>query len=194
MTNQCQTAAALWRGRLEGIIKGTGVFYTAEGAPDVMIEVACERNGLCDHDQRSFKAYLARWMGFTMLTAPWTRETIMPRMRASAVAAAKQCGPGKNGCGMRWWRGVNDGEVGVGEQMSALEMMQNLLIDQVSGPVGLETGGLSENDPTAGSDAGTTLVIEHDPITTGDRAGAGILTALVLAFLFGGGWWLITGE
>lgn len=160
-----------------------------------MIEVACERNGLCDHDQRSFKAYLARWMGFTMLTAPFTRERIMPRLRASAVAAAKQCGPGRNGCGMRWWRGgVNDGEVGIGEQMSALEVMQNLLITQVSGPVGLDNGGLSENDPTAGSDAGTTLTVDHDPISTGDRAGAGILTALVLAFLFGGGWWLITGE
>lgn len=159
-----------------------------------MIEVACERNGMCDHDQRSFKAYLSRWMGFTMITAPFTRESLMPRLRASAVAAAKQCGPGKGGCGMRWWRGENDREVGVGEQMSALEVMQNLLVGQVAGPVGLDTGGLSENDPTAGSDAGTTLVVEHDAITTGDKAGAGILTALVLAFLFGGAWWLITGE
>lgn len=159
-----------------------------------MIEIACERNGLCDHDQRSFKGYLARWMGFAMLTAPWTRETIMPRLRASAVAAAKQCGPGKNGCGLRWWQGgVNDGQVGVGEQMSALETIQNLLIDQVAGPVGETTGGTSKNDPTAGTEVGN-LEVEHDPITTADRAGAGILTALVLAFLFAGGAWLITGE
>ncbi len=159
-----------------------------------MIEVACERNGLCDEDQRSFKAYLARWMGFTMLTASWTRDAIMPRLRASAVAAAKQCGPGKGGCGLRWWQnGVNDGAVGVGEQMSALEVMQNLLVDQVSGPVGEDNGGVSKNDPTAGSDA-TGFTVEHDPVTTGDKAGAGILTALILAFLFGGGWWLITGD
>lgn len=159
-----------------------------------MIEMACERNGLCDHDQRSFKAYLARWMGFTMLTAPWTRDIIMPKLRASAVAAAKQCGPGKGGCGLRWWQGgVNDGEVGVGEQMSALEVMQNLLIDQVAGPVGETTGGISKNDPTAGTGSGN-LVVKHDAITTGDRAAAGILTLLVLAFLFGGGFWLVTGE
>jgi mannan endo-1,6-alpha-mannosidase len=194
MLTRLQTNAALWRGRLEGIIKASSVFFSADGAPNVMIEVACERNGLCDHDQRSFKAYLARWMGYAMLTAPWTRETLMPRLRASAVAAAKQCGPGKNGCGLRWWQGgVNDGEVGVGEQMSALETIQNLLVGQVAGPVSEQTGGISKNDPTAGSDGGS-LVIEHDPITTADRAGAGILTALVLAFLFGGGAWLVTGD
>lgn len=159
-----------------------------------MSEVACERNGLCDHDQRSFKAYLSRWMGYTMLTAPWTREKIMPKLRASAAAAAKQCGPGKGGCGLRWWRnGVNDGEVGVGEQMSALEVMQNLLIDQVVGPVGLDTGGISKNDPNAGSDAGS-FEVKHNAITTGDRAGAAILTIIVASLLFGGGWWMIMGE
>lgn len=158
-----------------------------------MIEVACERNGTCDDDQRSFKAYLARWMGWTMLVAPWTRDKLMPRLRASAVAAAKQCGPGKNGCGLRWWRGASDNEVGVGEQMAALEVMQNLLIDQVAGPVGENNGGISKNDPTAGSDAGP-VQVEMNPIGTGDKAGAGILTALVLAFLFGGAWWLITGD
>ena len=88
---------------------------------------------------------------------------------------------------------MNDGEVGVGEQMSALEVMQNLLVDQVSGPVGEQTGGISKNDPTAGSDGGN-LVIEHDSISTADRAGAGILTALVLFSMFGGGWWLVTGD
>ncbi|EUC37786.1 glycoside hydrolase family 76 protein [Bipolaris victoriae FI3] len=186
--------AEYWRTRLEGIIDGVGVFFNPEGAPDVMSEVACERNGLCDHDQRSFKAYLSRWMGYTMLTAPWTREKIMPKLRASAAAAAKQCGPGKGGCGLRWWRnGVNDGEVGVGEQMSALEVMQNLLIDQVAGPVGLDTGGISKNDPNAGSDAGS-FEVKHDAITTGDKAGAAILTIIVVSILFGGAWWMIMGE
>ena len=120
-----------------------------------MIEMACERNGLCDHDQRSFKAYLSRWMGYTMLSAPWTRDRIMP--------------------------------------MSALEVMQNLLVDQVSGPVGLDTGGISENDPTAGSDGGN-VRIEHDAITTGDKAGAAILTIVVFAVFLGGGGWLIMSE
>lgn len=159
-----------------------------------MIEVACERNGLCDHDQRSFKAYLARWMGWTIKTAPWTRELLMPKLKASAKAAAAQCGPGKGGCGMRWWQnGVNDREVGVGEQMSALEIMQNLLVDEVPGPVGEKTGGISKNDPSAGSGTNT-LEVKHSDITTGDRAGAAILTILLVAVCIVGGWFMITGE
>ncbi|CAN9176463.1 unnamed protein product [Alternaria alternata] len=193
-TNGDAEAAGRWRERLGGIINGTDIFFNAEGAPGVMIEMACERNGLCDHDQRSFKAYLSRWMGYTMLSAPWTRDRIMPKLRTSAAAAAQQCSAGKGGCGLRWWRGgVNDGEVGVGEQMSALEVMQNLLVDQVSGPVGLDTGGISENDPTAGSDGGN-VRIEHDAITTGDKAGAAILTIVVFAVFLGGGGWLIMSD
>lgn len=160
-----------------------------------MIEVACERNGLCDHDQRSFKAYLARWMGWTIKVAPFTREALMPKLRASAAAAAKQCNPGKGGCGMRWWQnGVNDGEVGVGEQMSALEVMQNLLVDEVPGPVGEKTGGISKNDPSAGSGENTLGAVRHSDITTGDKAGASFLTILVIAGIIGGGWFMITGE
>jgi mannan endo-1,6-alpha-mannosidase len=129
-----------------------------------------------------------------MLTAPWTRELLMPKLRASAVAAAKQCNPGKGGCGLRWWRnGVNDGEVGVGEQMSALEVMQNLLIDEVAGPVGEKTGGISKNDPSAGT-GDNVLAIEHDAITTADKFGAGMVTAFLIIGVLAGGWFMITSE
>lgn len=160
-----------------------------------MIEVACERNGLCDHDQRSFKAYLARFMGWTAQVAPFTREAIMPRLRASAVAAAKVCGQGADGntCGLRWWRnGQNDGEKGVGEQMSALEVVQNLLVTGSSGPVSETTGGTSKNDPSAGTN--TQILVNFRGITTADRAGAGIVTAMIIAGLGGGSWWLLQGE
>jgi mannan endo-1,6-alpha-mannosidase len=36
--------------------------------------------------------------------------------------------------------------------------------------------------------------IEHDAITTGDKAGAAILTLIVFAMFFGGGAWLIMSE
>ncbi|KAL6157108.1 hypothetical protein ACJQWK_06374 [Exserohilum turcicum] len=185
--------AAYWRKHLDGIIDNIGIFFSPDGAPNVMTEAACERNGLCDHDQRSFKAYLARWMGYTMLNAPYTREKLMPKLKTSAAAAAAQCSPGKGGCGLRWWQGKNDGQVGVGEQMSAMEVMQNLLIDQVAGPVGLDTGGVSKNDPTAGTDPGP-LKIQHGAIKTGDKVGAAFLTVLVAVIFFGGGWWMTTVE
>lgn len=178
---------------MAGIIRSTDIFFSHPGAPNIMVEVACERNGMCDHDQRSFKAYLSRWMGYTMLAAPWTREVIMPKLRASAIAAAQQCNAGVDGntCGLRWWQnGQNDGEVGVGEQMSALEVMQNLLINEVAGPVSEETGGVSKSDPSAGTDDDG-VVLNLDQMTTGDKAGAGILTAVLMLGIFGGSWWLI---
>lgn len=77
--------------------------------------------------------------------------------------------------------------------MSAMEVMQNLLIDQVAGPVGLDTGGVSKNDPTAGTDPGP-LKIQHGAIKTGDKVGAAFLTVLVAVIFFGGGWWMTTVE
>jgi mannan endo-1,6-alpha-mannosidase len=159
-----------------------------------MYEVACETNGKCNVDQRSFKAYLARWMGYTMKVAPWTVELIMPRMRTSAVAAAKQCNAGEDQqtCGLRWWQnGVNDGDFGVGQQMSAMEVIQNLLIDEVPGPVTMKTGGTSKSDPSAGSEV---IIAPTTPgaVTTGEKAGAGILTTLVLIGILGGAWWMVS--
>ena len=74
--------------------------------------------------------------------------------------------------------------------MNALEVMQSMLIDTVSGPVGNGTGATSQGDPLAGTgDRGTYA----DPrgITTADRAGAGILSALVIGSLVGGSYWMV---
>lgn len=154
-----------------------------------MYEAACEENfsgpGICDTDQLSFKAYLARWMASVTKLAPWTTDQIMPLLKSSAQAAAQQCTGGSDGvtCGSRWWMGW-DGSYGVGQQMSALEVIQANLISFVSGPVGNSTGGTSRGNPSAGMGEGN--VKPPDPITTGDKAGAGVLTAAVLAMLLGG--------
>jgi mannan endo-1,6-alpha-mannosidase len=159
-----------------------------------MFEVACEKNGKCNVDQRSFKAYLSRWMGYTSKVAPITRPLLMPKLQASAQAAAKQCNAGENGttCGLRWYNnGVNDGMFGVGQQMAAMEVIQNLLQDEVAGPVTQNTGGTSKSDPSAGSGP-KTQPTQFDAITTGDKAGAGILSALVLVGIVGGAWWMVS--
>ena len=69
-TNMNQTQNQLWKDRVQGILNGLDVFFK----DGVMTEVACENNGMCNLDQRSFKAYLARWLGYTAIVAPWTRE------------------------------------------------------------------------------------------------------------------------
>jgi len=158
-----------------------------------MTEVACEANGKCDIDQKSFKAYLARWMAATTKVAPWTHDLIMPKIQASAQAAAKQCSGGTDGvtCGMRWTtNGVWDGSYGVGEQMSALEVVQSLMIDSVAGPVQNDTGGTSKGNPNAGSHSEDNPLV-LDTIQTGDKVGAGFLTTLVLIAILGGAWWMV---
>lgn len=159
-----------------------------------MIEVACENNGKCDVDQRSFKAYLARWMGYTAIVAPWTRTMIDPLLKTSAQAAAKQCnaGPNQTSCGLRWVdNGKNDGSFGVGEQMAAMEVIQNLLYVSAPGPATQKAGGISVSNPDAGADAPDTPVT-FNSITTGDKAGASILTLLVLVAILVGAWWMVS--
>ena len=133
----------------------------ANTLPSHRYEVACEPNGNCNVDQLSFKAYLSRWMAATTKVAPWTSDQILPLLASSAQAAAQSCSGGNDGnvCGTRWTQAGWDGTFGVGQQMSA----------------------------SAGT--GTTVHVEPPhAITTGDKAGAGVLTAVVIVSLLGGGY------
>lgn len=107
----------------------------------------------------------------------------MPNLRTSATAAAQQCCGGTNGraCGLSWSKLGNwDGTYGVGQQMAALEVIQGTLIHQVAAPVTNTTGGTSTGNYDAGivSTVNPDIYIPH--ITNADRAGAGILTVLVV--------------
>lgn len=172
------------------MITGAGVFFK----DTVMYEVACEDNGKCNIDQRSFKAYLGRWMAATMVRAPFTKELILPLLQSSARAAAKSCTGGSDGqqCGLKWTTGSFDGLQGVGEQMSALEIFQSQLWDTVPGPVTAKTGGISEGDPSAGTGGDESPeALQLDDITTGDKVGAGFLTTMILIGVVGGAWWMV---
>jgi mannan endo-1,6-alpha-mannosidase len=155
---------------------------------------ACEASGKCNVDQKSFKAYLSRWMAQTSQVAPFTYDTIKPLLVSSAAAAAKSCSGGADGvtCGNKWTTGIWDGSFGVGEQMSALSVIQSTLIDKVAAPVTNSTGGTSTGNSAAGTGSstnadGTTTTV----VTSGDRVGAGFLTALILALFVGGTFWLV---
>ncbi|CAN9223482.1 unnamed protein product [Alternaria alternata] len=187
-----QTQNQLWKDRVQGILDGLDVFFK----DGVMTEVACENNGMCNVDQRSFKAYLARWLGYTAIVAPWTREQIDPLLKASAKAAAAQCNAGADqvSCGLRWTKnGINDGSFGVGEQMAALEIVQALLYPTVDGPATAERGGISQSNPNAGIEAPNDDGSTHfDSISTRDRVGASVLTVLVVGGSLVGVWWMVS--
>lgn len=189
-----------WRNHLEGLLNGTMVFFPPQFGGTIMQEVACEPYRSCNNDQPSFKAYLSRWMAATTQIAPFTASFIMPKLRASAQGAAKQCvGPPNGGttCGRQWNSTIWDGSLGIGEQMSALSVIQANLISKVAPPVTMASGGTSKSNPNAGT--GDTDQSRQDPnltrkVTMADKAGAGILTALVLGGLCGSTWWINFGS
>jgi len=193
------TGSPLWYERTLGIWNRTSqVFFTpttinnVKVNPNVMYEVACEPLGTCNTDQQSFKAYLARWMAATTRVAPFMFDQINPYLLSTAEAVAAQCNGGDDGvtCGTKWYDGTWDGTWGAGQQMSALEAVQSTLITQVAGPLSNTTGGSSEGDVNAGT-GGDSTAVDLGPVSTGDKAGAGILTALVLIGILGGAWWMI---
>jgi len=132
----------------------------------------------------SFKGYLHRWLSVVTQIAPFTRESILPMLRQSAAAAVAQCTGGQTGrkCGFYWSTGQFvdpsvDKTSGAGEQMNVLAAVSSLLIDDADPPATNRTGGTSKGNPNAGSEGGPR---EHGAITTGDRAGAAILTIVLL--------------
>jgi mannan endo-1,6-alpha-mannosidase len=174
-------------------------FNRGDGFPNIMRESGCESPppsfstpATCNTDQRSFKAYLARFMGYAYQLVPGTRDYIMTRLKASAVAAGKSCTgqPGGDTCGLSWIEQKYDGSTygiaqgGVGEHLAAMELFQNLLIDQAKTPNTHQTG-TSQGDPSAGSGSstGSSQTTHREPTTKADRAGAGILTVLTVVSL-----------
>ena len=185
-----QTQSQVWHDRVDGIIQGLNTFFK----DNVMIEIACEPQKNCNNDMQSFKAYLSRWLAVTTQLCPWTAPQIMPWLTTSAQAAAKQCSGGDDGktCGLAWTQqGQYDGLYGPGEQMAAMQIILANLIDGVPAPVTQATGGLSQGDPTAGGGSSENPLANSKPASTGDKAGAAILTILVVLPMIAGSVWMV---
>jgi len=123
--------SALWAERTEGFLSATANFFTPyDNASNIMYEPACETVNTCNNDQFSFKGYLSRFMWDTTVLAPFTRNAVTALLTPSARAAAIACSGGAQNttCGQKWYVGGYDGKFGVGQQMSALETIQGLLI------------------------------------------------------------------
>ncbi|KAI1973868.1 hypothetical protein LOZ53_003214 [Ophidiomyces ophidiicola] len=182
----------VWRQRIIGIVKGLQTFFFEN--TDIMFELGCEPQNNCLVDQRSFKAYLARWMAATTQLAPFTSPMLMPRIRASAVAAANACtgGADRQMCGLKWTIGGFDGSTGVGEQMAALEIIQSNLISKVKPPYTEKSGGTSKGDPSAGGTSRDSSSRDLSPITAADRAGAVFITLILMAAVVGGSYFVMS--
>jgi mannan endo-1,6-alpha-mannosidase len=76
--------------------------------------------------------------------------------------------------------------------MAALSVIGSTLNRDALTPKSSRTGATSKGDPNAGSQAPKDPAALRSKITTGDKAGAAILTLLATAIVIGGAIWLVT--
>ena len=121
-----------WLQRTEGLLAHatTQFFSPYANSTGVMYEHQCEESGTCDNDQFSFKAYLARWMAATAILVPSLRSNVRALLVPSGEAAVEACSGGPSGsqCGTKWYVGGFDGVTGLGQEMSALEVILGTLV------------------------------------------------------------------
>lgn len=159
------------------------------------MEIACENVNTCTTDMLSFKGYIHRWLTSMTKIAPFTADIVLPVLKTSAEAAVRQCTGGETGraCGFKWASGKYDGITGVGQTMNVLGAVSSLLTQKVPTPATSDTGGTSKGDSNAGSN-GDDFQNHNRPLKTGDKAGAGIITFLVLASACGMFGWMSFGA
>ena len=180
-----------WKQRLEALVDhGLKTFFVNNAAT----EIACETSNSCNTDMLTFKGFLHRWYANIAQLTPDLSDKIMPVLQKSAAMAIKQCTGGDNGrqCGLRWSTGKYDGKSGAGQEMSALGAVISLLAPKAKAPYTYKDGGTSKSDPNAGGKSDN-IQKHFKPITTGDKAGAGILTFLVLGSACGMFGWMSVG-
>jgi len=131
--------SAIWQQRTQGFLNASAYFFDPYGnATDVMYEPPCETVNTCDNDQYSFKGYLSRFMWASTLMAPFTKSAVTTLLTGSALAAAAACSGGSDTvtCGQHWYYDPPyDGRFGVGQQMSAMETIQGLLVARTVPPL-----------------------------------------------------------
>lgn len=180
-----------WLVRTNEILEASAFFFNNT----IMTEMSCAPGNHCNNDQRSFRSLFSRGLALTAVMAPSTYDTIRPLIESSAQAAAQSCSGGTDGvtCGENWSADGWDTKFGLGEQMSALEVINGLLglTYDVAPPYTSTNGGSSRSNPNAGLD--TKIVTNRNILTIAqkDKAGAGVLTALLLLAIIGGSIWMV---
>ncbi len=184
------TENSVWLNRTENLLTGSQVFFKN----NVMYEAACQNAGNCNNDQRSFKAIFSRFLGLTSVMAPTTYDKIHTYLEASANAAAQSCSGGTDGhtCGLNWSATGWDGYYGLGEQMSALEVIQNFLAPTRPAPYTASAGGTSTGNGAAGTFTVNGSTTDTVVVETKDKAGAGVITVIFAGLLIAGSGWVLS--
>lgn len=198
MHNYTNGTESKWKEGVEGLLGTSEQFYPTKGFNgddgSILVEITCEAIEKCDRNQITFKAYFSTWLAWLTLIVPGTHDMIMPKLQTSAVAATKTCVKDGSLCGIQWYKQASDGTDGLEQQLAVLGVLTaNMVPLKNEAPLSLDNGGTSKSNPSAGTNSTNTNTLITKPITTGDRAGAGILTVIFVT-----GWvvaitWMIRG-
>ncbi|KAM9912128.1 hypothetical protein OXX69_002860 [Metschnikowia pulcherrima] len=178
-----------WRTATTQIVDVSSYFFNNS----IMTETTCATSNQCNTDQRSFRSLFSRCLGLTAVLVPDTNTKIMNWLTTSAQAAASSCSGGDDGitCGQNWAFGGWDGYYGLGEQMSALECIMSLITTQHD-PLTPSTGGSDVgSDVSAGNNTNARTNVNEITVTSKDKAGAAVLTVVVLGSMLGGSVWML---
>ncbi|CAN3364974.1 mannan endo-1,6-alpha-mannosidase Dfg5p [Diutina catenulata] len=185
------TEDEIWKERAN-VIREAGIRYFTD-RQGYMSEMTCAPSKRCNNDQRSFRSLWSRSLQLTSVLIPETYDDIRTYIEKSATGAIASCNGGSDGitCGMDWSKGTWDGVYGLGEQMCALEVTLALLAREVPPPLSVKTGGTSKSEPEAGLNTVDYTNQNALDIKGKDKAGAGVVTAIVLAILLGASIWML---
>ncbi|KAK1470312.1 glycoside hydrolase family 76 [Colletotrichum cuscutae] len=166
----------VWRDRAAGLSDTLLKDFFPDG---VIFESACEpAEGRCPTDALFYKGFVHRWLSSATQLAPFLADTWLPVLKTSAEAAIKQCEPGNseinNRCGFYWTSGrfvdpmTADHTTGIGEGLSVLAAVSNLLIKDAKTPIveAAKSGGSTGNSPsgtTGGSSPTSTTSTTANP-------------------------------
>lgn len=177
-----------WGDRLENLLDK---YLVNNFNNSIAYEPNCEPQRMCNTDQKCMKGYSHRWLSVATQLAPQIKAKIQPVLQKSVEAAVAQCTGGPTGrkCGFFWRDGVYvDPEAktalsvpttGACETMSVFgAVISMLLIDSGPPPVTLRDGGISNSTNNIYKDKTPN---QFSPITTADKAGAAIVTIIIVA-------------
>lgn len=135
-----------WKNEVGMFLNGIEHFLT-KNDDNILYEYQCEVWGKCNNDQRAFRAIVARALGEVVQLVPDHAEKAQNILNASAKGAAFSCSGGSDGvtCGRDWSSNSWDGLYGLGEQIAALEIIQNTLMSEKENPAGGGGDGTGDN-------------------------------------------------
>ncbi|KAH7075102.1 glycoside hydrolase [Paraphoma chrysanthemicola] len=177
------TGAQTWREAVNGFVKSASVFQDSARTP-IIVESACEANGKCSIDMRSYKGMFARTFARAALAAPFAADTILNILSTSATGAATGCTTrNANGtkCTFSWVNTTDEPVAGLGEVFNALEVVQVLLYPSAKGfkTANATAGGNATQSGGASRSSGAAA-----PQNTGaaGTVAASVTAVLVVAF------------